>query len=233
MKIGIISDIHGNAEALTAVLNKAKEIQIDCFLCSGDFVGYYYEPQIVLDLLSNWKLESVRGNHEDMLFECIDEPTKFNSYKEKYGSGLSRAVTLLSKKQLDYLRYLPRFIELEIDSKKIMLCHGSPWDTNQYIYPDADEAILKKCKEFSFDYIILGHTHRQMQIKNGKSIIINPGSVGQPRGTYRGVSHWAMLDTEKNLFMHLTEKYDVSRVISQVKERDPHNDYLQKILMAN
>ena len=67
MRVGVISDIHGNQYALSAVLKTARKEGIEKFLVLGDIVGYYYHPEIVLNMLSEWDYEIIKGNHEIIL----------------------------------------------------------------------------------------------------------------------------------------------------------------------
>jgi len=231
VKIGLISDIHGNVDALKVVLEDAKKEGVDLFLCSGDFVGYYYEPDVVLELLSQCKVYSVRGNHEDMLFECLEEPAKFQIYEKKYGSGLRKASKILSNEQLDYLKSLPRTLELTFDGKTFLLCHGSPWDTNEYVYPDAPSNLIGKYLECQFDFIIQGHTHYQMlKIVEGITVI-NPGSVGQARGKQKGFAQWAMVDTKDFTTKFYNMNYDTVNLIDRINTSKSEPEYLKSILI--
>lgn len=233
MKIGLLSDIHGNADALAAVLDSARRQDVQRVLCSGDIVGYYYEPDKCLELLSEWEVECVRGNHEDMLFSLINTPSLGPQIKIKYGSGLSIAAAILTAAQLDYLDKLPAHKTVTIQDKTFLLCHGSPWDTDQYIYPDAEAEMFRRCAEGGNDYVVLGHTHYQLAVRHGNTLIVNPGAVGQPRGRDRGVAHWAVLDTRNGVCQHQTTEYDLSAVIAQARKYDPDVSYLQSILMKD
>ncbi len=233
MKIGLISDVHGNASALDAVLDSARKQDVRRLFCAGDFVGYYYEPRRCLELLANWDVECIRGNHEDMLFRLIADPTLDKDIRKKYGSGLSMAANQLAPDQLRYLAELPAQMTLKIQNGTLLLCHGSPWDTNQYIYPDADDEALSKCAEGGSDFVVLGHTHYQMVARCGHSLIVNPGSVGQPRGKRRGAAHWMILDDESGECVHQETNYDSSEVIAQARKYDPAVPYLSDILMKH
>ena len=72
MRIGLLSDIHGNAHALKSVLKSAREKGVDKILCCGDYVGYYYEPDEVMFLLNDWDWVGISGNHEAMLLDWLN-----------------------------------------------------------------------------------------------------------------------------------------------------------------
>jgi putative phosphoesterase len=233
MKIGLLSDIHGNANALEAVLASARKLGVKRLLCAGDFVGYYYEPRRCLNLLESWDFECVRGNHEDMLFSLIADPSIDKNIRNKYGSGLAIAACQLTPEQLRFLADLPKYKKMVIENRTILLCHGSPWDTNHYIYPDASDEVFSRCADHGIDYVVLGHTHYQMLIRSGNTCIVNPGAVGQPRGDKRGAAHWAILDLNIGKCEHQETEYQTSSVIAQTRINDPELPYLSWILTKN
>ena len=70
MKLAILSDIHGNHIALQTVLAAIKHYEIDKLVVAGDFVGYYFWPRDVIELLESWDIIAIRGNHEEMLIKA-------------------------------------------------------------------------------------------------------------------------------------------------------------------
>ena len=180
MRLGLLGDIHGNAAALRAVLEAARAAGIDTLCLTGDFVGYYYEPDTVLALLSSWTCHAVRGNHEDLLQAARLDPDTRAGYLAKYGSGLEVAMRRLEPPQMEELAQLPETLTLSIGERSLLLAHGTPWDTDVYLYPDAPVALMEKVAENEVDFIVLGHTHYQFDRTVSGRLIINPGSVGHP-----------------------------------------------------
>ena len=72
MRIGVLSDIHGNNFALEQVLIEARKEGLTKLLVLGDIVGYYYSPEKALDLLYDWDFLMIKGNHEEILFDIMD-----------------------------------------------------------------------------------------------------------------------------------------------------------------
>lgn len=230
MRIGILGDIHGNHLALAAVLSSAREKEIQKLLITGDIVGYYFWPREVLELLNDWDFEMVRGNHEDMLRQSLSDGNFLKQVDVRYGQGIRRAIEVLNTSQLDWLTSLPHPMKIEIDGCRILLCHGSPWDLNQYVYPDAPESMMEKFTAVTEDWIILGHTHYPMTRQFKGKTIINPGSVGQQRNKVRG-AHWAMLDTASRKISAYVEPYDDRWISSQVSLMAPELPYLAEVLV--
>jgi putative phosphoesterase len=229
MKLALLGDIHGNAHALEAVLSAAKRVGADKLLITGDLVGYYYEPAKVLELLEPWNKVMVRGNHESMIAEAQISKTYLIEIERRYGKGLRYALESLSYIQLEKLKSLPTLAEISVDDLRLLLCHGSPLNNEDYIYPDAQDHIFDKISVDGFDYVIMGHTHYPMQINGSKSIYINPGSVGQPRNRVLG-AHWALLNTEARSCQFHVEQYNISEVVAMCRRIDPQLTYLANVL---
>lgn len=230
MKLALLGDIHGNHLALDAVLTAASSSGVEKLLVTGDMVGYYYAPLKVLETLQAWDRHVVRGNHEDMLNSARSDPAFLLQVDARYGTGLRTAIEELGTQQLDELCNLPHPLELVIDGCKILLCHGTPWDVDQYVYPDAKPEILELCAKPDFDLVVMGHTHYPMVQKTGKTRVVNPGSVGQPRNRQPG-AHWALFDTATGSLEFRQEQYDLSELVLECQKRNPKLPYLIEVLI--
>lgn len=230
MKLALLGDIHGNHSALQSVLAAASASGVESLLLTGDLVGYYFEPLKVLELLQPWNRHVVRGNHEDMLIAARSDSAFLARVDARYGTGLRTAIEQLSEKQLDELCGLPHPLDLVIDGCRILLCHGSPWNNDQYIYPDAQPELLSRCAVQEFDLVVLGHTHYPMQQEIGTTVVVNPGSVGQPRNRQPG-AHWALFDTSTRSLEFHHEQYDSSGLVQECQQHHPELPYLAEVLI--
>ena len=99
-------------------------------------------------------------------------------------------------------------------------------DNNFYFYSDVKNKWKKKINSYNKDFIILGHTHKAMNLKISKKLtVFNPGSIGQPCDNYRYAS-WLLLETDRLKFKFMRTKYNLSEIIKQIKDNDPHNQKL-------
>ncbi|WP_408955689.1 metallophosphoesterase family protein [Natroniella sp. ANB-PHB2] len=229
MKIAILSDIHANDIALKAVLKETDDLNIDKILFLGDYVGYYYNADVIFKLIKNYDKEMVKGNHEILLEESLKNRKRALEIKMKYGSGIEYAKKLLSVREIDYLINLPDKNLLEFKGIKILICHGSPWDKGKYIYPDSPDELKNRALGYEADFVFIGHTHYPFIYEYNNKTLINPGSVGQNRKT-GGVANWAFLDLEKNRYMIKKTYYDKEKLLEQVKRIDFDNKYLVDVL---
>ena len=229
MRLAILADIHGNNHALDEVIKELHRENISNLLLLGDYVGYYYHPEMVLQKLFQYEIRAIFGNHERLLFDYENDPIKYSFVLKKYGSGHQAAAKNLSGDQKKWLRDLPETLEIEIDGLKILLCHGAPWSNDHYVYANSDESILSKFDRYRFDFIFLGHSHYSYCIKRNNCCIVNPGSVGQSRQR-GGFAFWAVLNTTPRSIEFRTTPYDVSVLKKEVFLNDPNLDYNLRIL---
>ena len=184
-----------------------------------------------MDMLGDWDIVAVRGNHEDMLVDVLSGSTSIEKINASYGTGLSTAIETLTPTQLDWLCRLPHPSSFEFDGMSLLLCHGSPWDVNQYVYPDAKTDLLERCAGAGYDWVVMGHSHYPMVEKVKKTVLVNPGSVGQPRNRIPA-AHWALLDTASRELLLMTAPYDNSPVVALAAQRHPELPYLKNVLLG-
>ena len=230
MNIAVIGDIHGNYLALKKVLTEIKNEGIKHLFITGDIVGYYYHPDKVFEELAGWSYDIIQGNHDRMMGEIYHGNEKLRKwYKTKYGSGIDCALKLLSAEQCEFLSELPNKKEINIGGRNILLCHGSPWNPDEYIYPDSPEATIKQCAKGHFDAVIMGHTHYPMEKHINSTVVLNAGSVGQPRNYIPGAD-WAILDLDTLNVQLRHVQYDISTVVEEAEHINPELPYLAQVL---
>lgn len=198
MKRAIISDIHGNFEALSAVIAFIDTLRVDQIVCLGDIIGYGPDPIKCLDLVMEKCQLTILGNHDQA---ALFDPDGFNPVAMRAifwtREQLEKEVGSQADARWDFLGELPR----RHDEGKYLYVHGSPREpTNEYVFPEhvyernRMEALLKRFEHFCFQ----GHTHIPGVFTESGSFIqpeqrenffefsdekymINVGSVGQPR----------------------------------------------------
>lgn len=232
MKIAILSDIHGNIEALNEVLKHTQSKGCEQYIILGDFVGYYYQPKAVLDAVRKLpNVVAIKGNHEDLLFKSMNDCQFASICHRKYGSGINIAMQELTQGDLDWLSGLPESKSLILDGKKIGVFHGSDVKTDEYIYPNVKLSRLEQIDD-SYDYVLTGHTHYPVIFLCDGAVVINPGSVGQPRDV-GSLACYATLDTENGAVQHHRVPFDSESLRVITEKTDPHYPYLSEILTRN
>ncbi len=228
MKIAILSDIHGNIFALDAVLKKVVQAEVDRIIFLGDFTGYYYHSREVFDRLKELAATMILGNHEHMLFDYADGLLDGKVLRKKYGSGHKLALQQFTTSELNHIRKLPDYHFETINNFSIGCFHGSPFDPNFYLYPDASPDILSKCN-IGVDFVFVGHSHYPFMTKLEHGVLVNVGSVGQSR-IAGGLASWCLLDAESGAYELQTTYYDTQLLLELINYYDPDIDYLSKVL---
>jgi putative phosphoesterase len=229
LKIAVLSDIHGNYEAWKAVSNEVQLHGIRKIWVLGDICGYYYHTAEILDELTNYEVEFIRGNHEIILKDLLNDVRSIEEITRKYGSGHYFSQAKLSSEKLKFITEAPDYKEINIGGLKILLCHGSPLDPNQYLYPDTPGDILNACHIKDFNFIFVGHSHYQFAHQHKNSFLINAGSVGQSRRA-GGVANWAILDVKSGTCELKSTPYDTRQLLESIILIDPELPYLRNIL---
>jgi len=214
MKICAFSDIHGNIEALDKMLLCETE-NADAYIFAGDIWGYFYDQSEIIDRLSEiTNLYAVKGNHDEYYLGG-DRSTKLIN---KYGSSY---LTDISDEQMSFMQGLPDHLDTMIDGKRFGIYHGGIEDfLEQRIYPDTE--IDEKFSIEKYDYLILGHTHYRMCRRIKDTMIINPGSLGQPRDGH-GFGY-CILDTETGKIDFKSVDIDLDKLLSLSEKIDGEKD---------
>ena len=238
MKRAIISDIHGNLEALSAVLADAESAGVEDIVCLGDIIGYGPNPCECLDLVMRRCSLTILGNHDQA---ALFDPDGFNPMalaaiywtRDQLDNGPGSSSQ--KNRRWDFLGELPR----HHSDTPYRYVHGSPRDpTNEYVFPETIfdrrkmESLFGKVDQYCFQ----GHTHlpgvfttscefhaqedltQSVQLGDEK-VMINVGSVGQPRdGDER--SCYVVLDTETSIVDYRRVQYDVDQTANKIYDID-------------
>ena len=187
VKVGIISDVHGNSLGLAAVLVDLDRQGVDCVLGAGDMVGYYPCVNEVFELLRCREMTWILGNHECYLLGRLTvSPERWKDYNLNY---VDRVIKEDHRK---WLAKLPTNRTLDLNGARWILCHGSPWVVDEYIYPNYK--YFERFNRIEADVVVMGHTHIPLIRQVGRVLLINPGSCGQPRDR-NPLAAYALVDT--------------------------------------
>lgn len=200
--IAIISDIHGNYEALKRVLEKIDEMDISEIFCLGDVVGYYSEINECCKELRERKVKCVMGNHD---WYMVSGTNCKRSHSVNDCLKYQRKIILLEN--IEWLSTLPVIMHYE----GLSMVHGG-WNN------PIDEYIEPVCEYFiglNGNYFVSGHSHIQCIYKHDGLTYCNPGSVGQPRD---GDNRAAFVTFDGEEFVMHRVVYDIDTVGEKMKQ---------------
>ncbi len=242
-RILVVSDVHGNHEALKTVINNE---DYDKIWVLGDLVDYGPDPDLVIDLVKEEADLVIRGNHDNAAAYNVDCRCGPKTRALSYYTRKEITLRKLGENDLKYLGSLKEKIILE--EHGIGLFHGSPANPLfGYLYPWYDTKNVchnlmgrlvdneSRC-ETPFRRILIGHTHYQFSYRIGNTLIINPGSTGQPRdGDWRASYTMIYHDGKVSGIHHKRIKYDVNKVITELRtliHEDKYYEQIRKLLLT-
>lgn len=177
MRIGVVSDVHGNVANLEQALARF-EAEADVVWCAGDIVTEYRFSADAVRLLRKAGTTAVLGNHDMVLL----------------GPHGERARAGADHQELAWLGALDFTHEAVHDGHRIRMVHGSPWEPwGNYVR--ARNPKWHEVDDLGVDILVVGHTHEPMVERFGRTLVVNPGSLGEPRQLDRR-SSYAIIDTE-------------------------------------
>lgn len=211
MQIGVISDVHANKIALEAVLDDMPAV--DQLVCAGDVIGYNPWPGDCVDLVREHCAVTVKGNHD----RTFESPERYRANEMAY-QGLQLANEQLTDAQKQWVRDLTDRTAIADDRLLLVHSHPDPDQRGTYVRPHQFpqmRRVLREEYDDQYDGVILGHTHIQHKATIDDCLILNPGSVGQPRDGDPQAAY-AVVDTEElTATLHRTA-YDIDAVRTEI-----------------
>jgi protein phosphatase len=175
MKIVIISDIHGNFDALSHLPEAYDELWV-----LGDLVNYGPEPAEVISFIRKRTTCVVRGNHD----HCVgfgEDPRCAAGFREMAEATRRYTESVLSEDDRNYLRSLPLYADVWVGKTRCRLCHTVPSDPPFTHYPSRSEQWEEECRRAGANILLVGHGHVPFGRWIGNTLLANPGSLGQPK----------------------------------------------------
>ena len=226
MTLAILSDIHGNLEALEAVLKELSKREVDAFYCLGDIVGYNPDPGPCVEKILELGARCIKGNHE----RAVLGELPLYIFNELARAAVLWTRRVLGPEHMEFLRSLPEKIVEEF-----CFVHGSLRDPDYYILSPRDAVMeIYALEEMGRKVLFFGHTHvqgafllkesslsfttRSFYLDHYDFALVNPGAVGQPRdGDPRAAA--LLCDSSTGLVEFLRIEYPVEKVVSKIEER--------------
>ena len=215
MRALVVSDLHGNAAALEAVVAAARG-PFDAVLCLGDVVDYGPDPVCCVNWSMHTATHAVRGNHDHGAAQDVEI---VGASGFRYLTMTTRRHTLasLTPAHRRYLGSLPTTKLLTLSGQRAMMVHASPRDPMDEYVPADPDAWAARLGGLAVDFLFVGHTHVPFSLRAGRTTVVNPGSVGLPRdGNSR--ARYALFE-DGVVTLHETD-YDVERTVAAVMAAD-------------
>lgn len=227
-RVTIISDIHGNLPAFKKFLEKNNS---DVLINAGDVVGYNPFPDECISLLKETRAINLLGDHEWCLLN--KNFSMMNPYAKKVLEWCSEEISI---ENLNFIKNFNFLEKTDIENVKVAVCHGSPKDPLwEYVYPGTPANNLNELlANLGVNILILGHTHIPFVRKVKQGLIINPGSIGQPRDGNPSPS-FITLEIEGNEVKNIKLNrfsYDITTVINKIIDENLPKFLAERLYMG-
>jgi diadenosine tetraphosphatase ApaH/serine/threonine PP2A family protein phosphatase len=241
MRVGLLSDVHANLQALQAVLAEIDaNARADALWVTGDTVGYGADPSDVLALLRERGAVLVQGNHD----RAVSTGEGLDWFHERAAEAARMHTKWLSAEERDFLGGLPPIATIE----RFTLCHGSVRDP-LWEYVTTASAAGASLAEATTPFACNGHTHvpalyveEQGQVRVALAspgapqalaprAMLNPGSVGQPRdGDPRAA--YAVLDTQDGTATFYRASYPIDEAQRRIRARGLPEIFAERLALG-
>jgi len=229
MRFAVISDIHANLEALEAVLDDIDNQNVDEIICLGDVVGYGANPNECLELVKSRCSVILLGNHDAAAIEMLSTQ-HFNIHAKIAIEWTSQS---LKKENKAFLSELP----LKSEKSSMTLVHATPYEPNMWYYITSLEEAAFNFQFFNTPVCLVGHTHipiiivleenKELYVHqdtiislndlSGARLLINVGSVGQPRDR-NAKSCYGIFDEYTGTFTYRRVVYNIDKTQAKMKK---------------
>jgi predicted phosphodiesterase len=244
MRLGILSDIHANFEALSAVLEAYRTANVDVYYCLGDTVGYGGSPNECCDLIRDLCKTTILGNHDAAVSGRMD----YSYYYEAARHALDVHAAMISAENMAWLKGLP-YQEM-LTEINVLLCHGSPVRLEEFEYIFAPEQ-ARECLPLwdKLGHItLIGHSHlckvfalgkttveelpaMDFELEDDKKYIVSVGSVGQPRD-FDNRASYTVYDSEAKRFEFKRIEYDIELSADKVLRARLERNFAHRLFIG-
>jgi diadenosine tetraphosphatase ApaH/serine/threonine PP2A family protein phosphatase len=231
MRIGILGDIHGNAEALRAVVGALRRENVDTWVQVGDIVGYGPEPSVCIDMVRELGCHTCLGNHDAAVLGLLDT-SYFNNFAR---AAIHWTTPRMRPSDLTFLRGLP----LVVKHPEFTVVHGSLHLPDQFGYVLSQVEALDSLEQQDTRLCFVGHSHVpaiymrrnetpteiaiqpqsevEVDYREYDRVLMNVGSVGQPRDEDPRAAY-GLVDTEREIACVKRVHYDIAGVQRKIRE---------------
>lgn len=220
-KVAILNDIHGNYYLLTKVLDYCKDMNISKFLVCGDFLTDGPDDNKIIDTLRSLNAEVILGNREESVLNITPS---MSSENEKY-YPLYYTRKNLTEENLEYLKKLPTSKIVTINNKKILLSHGSPYNTKDIINQTSMSTFNKLLNDYDADIFLFAHTHKYFYKEYKNHLFINTGAINTFLGK-PSTSTFGILSINEDITIY--EQIEIPFIFDEVKNYYQSSKYYEE-----
>ncbi|TWT49813.1 Calcineurin-like phosphoesterase superfamily domain protein [Thalassoglobus neptunius] len=236
-RVALFGGVYNNWVALEAAIHHAENRGVDGLFCLGDLGAFGPHPDKVFPLLFDHQVQVVQGNYDHSIGNDLNDcQCGYTDPRDNYFAQISYEYTYEKTHPSNrrWLRELPSEIRLEIEGKQILVCHGSPRKTNEFLWESTTSThfLEKLTRDFECDLICGTHTglHWKRELSNGGSFV-NVGVLGRPENDGKRNVWYTLLTVSEGEFEveFVPLEYDYQRLIAEMKAEKLPPEFIETI----
>lgn len=236
-RVAVVTDIHGNAVALAAALERIESLGIEQIYCGGDLVGYGPRPDEVCREIEERRIPTIYGNYDYAIGRDLEDCgcAYVTQHDRELGQqSVEWTLAHTDERSKAFMRALPFDLRFALGGRRVRLVHGSPRKVNEYLFEDKPARTFERIAAGAdCDVLVFGHTHKPWVAEYGGVLFVNCGSVGKPKdGDPRAA--FAVLEAASTGTEVTIERveYDAESVAREVAAAGLPGEYAEKLVLA-
>jgi predicted phosphodiesterase len=237
-KLALFGGVYSNHLALKEMIKDAHSQNIIEIYCLGDLGAFGPNPDKVFPIIKKYRIPVVKGNYDNSIGNGLNDcQCGYTDPRDNYYAKLSYDYTFTktSEENKMWMKELPSEKRIEINGRKLFLCHGSPRQTNEFLWETTTPThfLEKLCKDYDADIICATHTgiHWDRKLTDGKRFI-NAGVLGRPENDGSTQVGYTILEFDKNDLKVEYRKidYDYEQLVFEMKKEKLPEEFIETIL---
>ncbi|MEX2176962.1 MAG: metallophosphoesterase family protein [Pirellulaceae bacterium] len=238
-RIALVGGLYSNYLALAAALSDIRRRGVDAIYCLGDLGAFGPHPDRVFPLLHESRVQCLRGNYDDSIGrELADCQCGYTDPRDNHFAQLSYEYTLAgtAAENRAWLRTLPGVIRLELGSRRVLLCHGSPRRTNEFLWESTTSTHFLEHLLHEHEADVVCGTHSgikwRRELSQGR-LFVNVGVLGRPENDGRTCVWYAILsagDGQQPTVEFVPVEYDHRRLAAEMQAERLPDEFAETIL---
>jgi len=237
-RIACFGGIYNNYLALESAITDARRRGVDAMFCLGDMGAFGPHPDRVFPLLDEHNIRCVQGNYDDSIGNALDDcQCGYTDPRDNHFAQLSYDYTLANTSDANraFLRQLPQEIRYELGSLRLLLCHGSPRRTNEFLWESTTSThfLSTLAEHHHADVIAATHSgikwHRPLDRERH---FVNVGALGRPENDGSQQVFYALLEEQDGTFgvQFIPVDYDYRRLAREMAAERLPDEFIEAIL---
>jgi predicted phosphodiesterase len=236
-RIAVCGGVYNNYLALEAALRDARRRGVEAIYCLGDLGAFGPHPDRVFPLLHDYGVQCVRGNYDDSVGnELADCQCGYTDPRDNHFAAISYEYTLTNTSPINraWLRELPAERRLTLGRHRLLLCHGSPRRTNEFLWESTSPTHFLEylAREHNADVILATHTgikwHRPL---SGGRHFVNVGVLGRPENDGHTNVWYALLEAGPEPRVEFVPvDYDHGRLVREMRAERLPEEFVETVL---